>query len=468
MGIIRAWADITALGPEDALTEAEAALIAAARAGERCILGSGSRPEESTPDRRVRASILRFLFLGGCPDCRVEGPGVSLRGAWIEGEIDLSFQETRGASALIACHFDARLIARQAKLRTLDLSRSRLARLDLQGAHVTGDLFLRQVETRGEILLSGTRIGGQLDVEGAVLDGAKGTALMAQRLTVGEGLVWRGVRVLRGAVSLHSARVGVLADDARGWPGAEDLVLDGFVYDHIAGEADLSARLDWVEAGSFVGPRFHPQPFTQLARIFRQMGREGDARRVLRRRERRLRQQSRRRRLHRPDGTPREGGDRLLALFGVAWRWVWDALLRVTTGYGYQPFRSFAALGVLWLLAVTLAHFAWDAGDFAPNAAPVLVSDDWQSLALSETRPAQAWSAPGAPGQDWETFNRYAYAADLVIPIIDLNQTDAWAPSTSRGPWGRWLWGAGFVLNIAGWIVTALGAAAITGVIRRD
>ncbi|MCV2865600.1 hypothetical protein OE647_12780 [Defluviimonas sp. WL0075] len=56
----------------------------------------------------------------------------------------------------------------------------------------------------------------------------------------------------------------------------------------------------------------------------------------------------------------------------------------------------------------------------------------------------------------------------MVVPILTLGQTTAWAPSTNRGAWGRVLWWARWVLSSAGWIVTALGAAAITGIIRRD
>ncbi len=92
--------------------------------------------------------------------------------------------------------------------------------------------------------------------------------------------------------------------------------------------------------------------------------------------------------------------------------------------------------------------------------------------------PAKVWSdkymlAPdGTPtltaGRDYETFNAVAYAVDLVVPIVSLGQEAAWAPSTTRGPWGWWLWGARWWLVALGWIVTAIGAAAVTGVIRRD
>ncbi len=175
-----------------------------------------------------------------------------------------------------------------------------------------------------------------------------------------------------------------------------------------------------------------------------------------------------RRKLAEPRGT---GRDAALWAFRHIWhpfRILWDWLLRFSIGYGFAPHRALGWLAGIWLIATFLAHFAWQAGDFAPNSDVIQISAEWQTLAELDRNPAQAWSRFYAPGEDWETFNAFAYAADLVIPIIDLNQTDAWTPSTNRGPWGRRLWRYGFFLNIAGWLITALGAAAITGIIRRD
>ncbi|MBL4767301.1 MAG: hypothetical protein JKY94_06225 [Rhodobacteraceae bacterium] len=145
---------------------------------------------------------------------------------------------------------------------------------------------------------------------------------------------------------------------------------------------------------------------------------------------------------------------------------VWDWFLRTTVGYGLYPFKSVIALFPLFALATIPAHYAWEEGSKVPNSGPVLVSSGWLEVA-NFSIPAQAWSLTDS-GRDWDTFNRYAWAADLVIPIIDLGQTAAWAPSTERGPWGANLWWARWLLIIAGWIVTALGAAAITGIIRRE
>jgi len=79
-----------------------------------------------------------------------------------------------------------------------------------------------------------------------------------------------------------------------------------------------------------------------------------------------------------------------------------------------------------------------------------------------------ARDAESGPGRDYESFNRYAYAADVVIPIIDLGQGAAWAPSSTRGPAGRYAWWPRWVFKAAGWLVSALGAAAVTGIIRRE
>lgn len=158
--------------------------------------------------------------------------------------------------------------------------------------------------------------------------------------------------------------------------------------------------------------------------------------------------------------------------------------LRVA-GYGYAPGRSLGWLIGLFLLATTLAQFTWTKGSFAPNSDVVLTSPGWASvtaldcfpvnLGVCDPNPAKTWanaftasSATPTQGADWDSFNRYGYAADLVVPFLDLGQTDAWAPSKDRGPWGWWLWWMRWVLAAAGWIVTGLGVAAVTGVMQRN
>lgn len=147
---------------------------------------------------------------------------------------------------------------------------------------------------------------------------------------------------------------------------------------------------------------------------------------------------------------------------------------RWVVGYGFLPWRALGWLAGLWFIACLLAHLAWESGGFAPNSDVILVSDGWKEAVVaaevdpSGGNPAKAWSDTGAAGQDWETFNRYAWAVDLVVPVLDVGQTAAWQPSAVRGYWGWYLWWARWGLEIAGWIVSALGVAAITGIMQRD
>jgi hypothetical protein len=95
-------------------------------------------------------------------------------------------------------------------------------------------------------------------------------------------------------------------------------------------------------------------------------------------------------------------------------------------------------LGILFA-ATTLAHLTWTEGSFAPNSDVILTSPEWKDLLAIDCigplpdsytascikNPADIWSAKAARGLDWDSFNRYGYAADLVIPVLDLGQTDA-------------------------------------------
>ena len=518
MANLRTYDDVLALEP----TTPELQLIEACKAGVSCTLGDGRCPDGPSPERTIRADILRYLILGGCTDCLVDGSGVWLVGGYISGEIDMSFETAKGATQLQNCFFDSDIVSVQSRFELVDLIGSTLQGWRAQGAEIKGNVFLdnttatatvdltgatiggqlacegaqftaaeggalnaHSAEIKGGVFLRNTTatatinlavatIGGQLDCEGAQLTAPEGDALNAQRVRIAEGLYWRDVTVGSGVVFLSGAHAADLVDDPERWPGHGQLMLDGFTYDRIAdAPTDAKTRIAWLKKGCYLDDDFYPQPFTQLAKVLRTMGHDADGRKVLAERERLLRQ----------DDRERRGGDRA---WWYAWPvnsllLVWDVILRSLAGYGHHPFRTVLWLFVFWLIAVSLSHQAWERGDFAPASAVLQNSQEWKALAAMDKadlpNPAKAWAERRnfegerfgyTPGQDWETFNRYAYAADLVIPIIDLGQTDAWGPSTERGDWGRRLWRYGFFLQIAGWIVTALGAAAITGIIRRD
>ena len=154
----------------------------------------------------------------------------------------------------------------------------------------------------------------------------------------------------------------------------------------------------------------------------------------------------------------------------IAWKHALDHPHRLIVGYGYRPARS-----LIWFAAVVVIGWVyfdatWKAGDMAPSAAVALEGEEWQKMArdTSVANPAEVWSAKSEQGQDYETFSAWGYAIDLFVPVVSLGQEAAWAPSTNRSPWGYWGFGLRWFIKAFRWFVTALGAAAITGIIRRD
>jgi hypothetical protein len=147
-------------------------------------------------------------------------------------------------------------------------------------------------------------------------------------------------------------------------------------------------------------------------------------------------------------------------------------------GYGYQPFRALLWPVVLSLVAAFLARMTQGKGSMAPNSDLVVATEGWQAMLARDclpdpapgcsANPAADWSSLNGPGLDWESFHALAHGADLVIPALEFGQTAAWSPYKDRGPYAHRLWWARWVLKAASWVVTALGAAAATGIVQRS
>ncbi len=352
--------------------------------------------------------------------------------------------------------------------------------LTLQGARIAGDVLFRDqgalpFHAEGEVRLSGARIGGQLDCSCAEFDNPGGHALSAQRMQVGAEFFWQNVAVPAGRLHLPSAQVGDLVDDLASWPGDERTYLDGFTYDRITRGAptDAATRLAWLARVARKDGRFLPQPYGQCARVLHAMGHEAEARRIMEE-QARLKGQARRRAALAAAATPRQ---RLAARLRNGFDYGWDAAAHAVIGYGYAPFRSLYWIAGLILIAAALAQAAWTEGSMAPANDLVAASESWQSVLAQDClprpfpgcvqNPAAVWNAADGTGVDWETFQPLAWGADLVVPVPDFGQTATWSPSSGRGFWGFTLWWARWPLVLAGWAVTALAAAAATGIIQR-
>jgi hypothetical protein len=204
---------------------------------------------------------------------------------------------------------------------------------------------------------------------------------------------------------LLNARLSVLQDDPRSWP--RTLYLRGCTYDSLLEEPEIRVRerLAWLRRDAY---GYQPQPYEQLAAVYRRGGRDQDARTVAI-----AKQRARRAKLS-PPGRP-------LSVLQ-------DALV----GYGYRTWLAGA-----WLVALVLV--GWVLFDLAHPAHLI---------------------APLPPGQR-PSFHAGLYALDLLLPIGDLNYQGAWI---ARG-WARALW-LGWIL--AGWVLTTAVLAALAASLRRD
>ncbi len=375
----------------------------------------------------------------------------------------------------------------------------------LEGARVGGDLdfsnatFRRPApkEKAGSapaVRLNGARIGGDLNFTGGRFSGQGATGLEAQNVDVMDRLFWRQMQLESPAdafIDLRRARVGTLVDANDGsWPLDARLSLAGLVYREIDGPTEARMRLGWIErqwrvpagargtgvagrgsvgrqpnpAGVPAAIEFSAQPYGQLARVLRESGHERDAQAVQVARARALRRYGK-----------------------IGWlAYCKNLLLDLTIGYGYHPFKAF-----YWSLLFVLVGWAV----FAMAA---------QAGLMQRTNRLQGQLPSGAAELTLdreEAFSPLVYSLDTFLPLVGLSQREYWRPQAGRRGGcglvpGRFLVGwpvvrctpalAGggatgwFTLSgwavrayrwmqiLAGWLLTALFLAGVSGVVRRE
>lgn len=425
------------------------------------------------------------------------GASVFLRdGFTATGQVDLGGAQITGQLACTGGTFDgAGDVALMCEALTVG------ADVFLHGGFAAaGQVNLRRAQITGHLLCSGATIKGLLNCEGMSVDG---------------GMYWHDVTKPPLAIDLTDAHVGALRDDDASWQGCLS-VLNGFRYDRIISEVSVTERLAWLgrkyetpikaavqmdgaplpwlsKAGD---QKFDPQPYSQLATVLRAQGNASGAARVLVAREKRLGRAGylRAQAALGPEGAPAVRSS-LLAMI----KRPFDGLFGLVFGYGHQPARALVAVFLIWAGCFWLYGAAYNAGQMAPNSDVVLTSAEWQAAAVGytdENRPKapEGWDQAewivrsshacatvkqadcemplilwqtSNTATDYETFNRGLYALDLFVPLDALGQENAWAPSKDRGALGWWAYYLRWAVQMSGWVITAVAAAALTGVIGR-
>lgn len=452
------------------------------------------------PERTVRAEVLRALLIDG-PRQEGETPVLRLHGARITGKLDLEYAEVAGAIHLWSCYFDEELDVYGAQLRQLNLGWSVFPDLYGTGLRVAGSLRMTGVRVRRAIRLGGARIDGAVFLDGAqlgeggvsdafdepvlvlnratiegdlhadagftahglvrlagavvagtvtlndaVLNNPGGTALHASNLSCGTdlhamrltafgrinmagaripgqlnlqearlvnpggvalrasglvgGSLWlRRAHPVEGLITLRGAQLGYLYAAPETWPDA--VRLDGLTYARL-GPHEPAAR--WLHVLERDTDGYVPFAYEQLTAAYRRVGDDAAARTVQLAKQRR----------HRTT----------LPWYAKAWGYLQDA----TVGYGFRPTRA-----AIWLLSLLLIGSV--------------------TYAVREPVALKPKEAP--------EFSAVFYTLDLLLPIIDFGQEQAYA---ARGAL-QWF---GYALVIMGWTLATTIAAGITRAISRQ
>jgi hypothetical protein len=389
--------------------------------------------------------------------------------ARIDGDATLSegFEavgEVRFVGARIGGDFHA---GRARVTGLVEPSGARSAALVLDRIEVAGSVFLDAgFAAAGRVCLRRARIGGDLDCTAAAFDmvgdaaWGDGVGLRLDRARIGGTLYLRQLQGPLLGASLADARVKVLADDASTW--GERIVLDGFMYSRFGEGTPVDApfRLAWLQRqeAAHLDADFRMGPWQRLIGVLRRMGHAADASQVAMVREARLR---------------RIG--RIGASAPRAWRWLPRSVHRafgLLAGYGHRPQRVVAWLVGVWLACGAAFWLAAQEGAFAP-ADPAVFADARYAACRA---PAARWTDCRALPQEHPRFDALGYSLDLLLPLVQLRQREAWQPggraSAVAPRWDLdWVDGArvlGWVEAVFGWIATLVLIASIAGWTDRD
>ncbi|HKK34964.1 MAG TPA: hypothetical protein VJ994_01575 [Paracoccaceae bacterium] len=425
----------------------------------------------------VNLLILSRSVLPGLRADRLETRGgVFLRGSRFSGEARLAGARIGGD---LSCQ-DARFASGKDKDVALTCDGARVeGNVNLTAVVAQGQISFAALEIRRSLVLSGGRFVRPARNPVALrLDGASVEGTLFQRSDMRPRRPRREVR-FQGVVELTAARLGTINDDPGSWPERRGaLRLDRCTYGAFTGgrtPVDADSRLAWLDLHdpATVGADFQPQPYEQLAKVLRETGHAEDARRVLIAKE--AKQRAARR--------ARASAGLRPAL------WIRDQLLRVTVRYGRVPTLAFAWLFGLWILGAAVFHDAAEAGAMKPNNPFILRSPEWafcahpdgEAVIAREKNPTGTGRSEDGhrtridcflaqpEAQPFPRFDVWAYSADTLFPLVDLEMQDHWIPDeTHSWPYAEatraYLW-----IHVGlGWALSLLAVAGFSGIAKSD
>lgn len=373
------------------------------------------------------------------------GRAFSADGLIVEGNISFAGATVVGETRLLG----AKVVGQVNCVKATFTNEGRTA-FGADHLEVGGSLVFQNAKVVGEARLLGAKVGGQVACPGAIFTQEAGNAFTADGLEVKEALFFMNLtKPVVGRLSLNHASVDSLFADGSGWPEAGLLDLNGFRYRTLGFYHPWTTILGWI--GWQVPRGFTPQPYEQAMKVYREAGHLADAREM---------------------GIAKEDAYRKQGGLGW-WHRAWLLFAKWTIAYGYKPWRAGVWIFYAVMLAWMVFNSAYHQGYMRPAKERVFIHDCFNG----EAKPGQcsawierklSWRAePLRVPEDYPAFNGLMYSLDTFFPFVDFHQEAYWLPfAGDRFGWffRLWLW----VHIIAGWVLSTMAVAGLTGLIKKD
>jgi hypothetical protein len=233
----------------------------------------------------------------------------------------------------------------------------------------------------------------------------------------------------RSTLDLSFAKVRTLLN-RNPWPDQNRLVLQGFLFDELDAIAPLDSetQIQWIQRQS--QEDFYPQPYEQMAVVFRNMGLQEEAIKVLIEKNKKAGYSLHKRDREEVLAAWKVGCDfwkhqkweialsywwmSAQTFLRVIWEDCWYNWIGPSIGFGYRPWRALFASAFMILVGYVVFRAGKSFQIMTPN------NKDAYKRGLRLT-------------QLYPTFNAFAYSLETFVPILKLGISDYWKPNTNCG-----------------------------------
>ena len=216
-------------------TDADEIMFTQTALGKEAHYGDGVPPEGDKRDKKrvLQADRIEWLCTDPEATTAVTHRGVQIKGARIEGELDLSYAKIEFPLFIVNSAIPRGMFMQRGQLYALFLSGTHTGPINADGLRVEHDLHMRNgFHASGEVRLLDATIGGTLDCSNSHFSNQQQVALHADRIDVKGSVFLDNKFKAHGEVRLLGATIG------------DDLVCENGRFSNPNGKALTADRID--------------------------------------------------------------------------------------------------------------------------------------------------------------------------------------------------------------------------------